>query len=58
LSFSGYYGNEVKSFAEKLVDHDLIRLLGTDLHHQRHLQGLKDLQNTKSLRKIMDKIEN
>lgn len=58
LSFSGYYGNEVKNFAEKLVDHDLIRLLGTDLHHQRHLLGLNDLQNTKSLRKIMDKIEN
>ena len=58
LSFSGYYGKEVKNFAEKLVDHDLIRLLGTDLHHQRHLQGLIDMQNTKSLRKIMEKIEN
>jgi tyrosine-protein phosphatase YwqE len=58
LSFSGYYGKEVKNFAEKLVDHNLIRLLGTDLHHQRHLQGLIDMQNTKSLRKIMEKIEN
>ena len=58
LSFSGYYGKEVLRFAERLVDQQLICLLGTDLHHQRHLEGLKTLQYSKSLQKLMSIIEN
>jgi protein-tyrosine phosphatase len=58
LSFSGYYGKEVLRFAERLVDHNLICLLGTDLHHQRHLEGLQNLNYSKSLQKLMVNIEN
>jgi len=58
LSFSGYYGKEVLRFAERLVDQQLISLLGTDLHHQRHLEGLKTLYYSKSLQKLMSSIEN
>lgn len=58
LSFSGYYGKEVLRFAERLVDQQLISLLGTDLHHQRHLEGLKTLHYSKSLQKLMLVIEN
>jgi tyrosine-protein phosphatase YwqE len=58
LSFSGYYGKEVLRFAERLVDLQLVSLLGTDLHHQRHLEGLKTLQYSKSLKKLMGNIEN
>lgn len=58
LSFSGYYGKDVMRFAERLVDQDMINLLGTDLHHQRHLQGLQQLPFTKSLQKLMSHIEN
>jgi len=58
LSFSGYYGKEVLRFAERLVDQQLICLLGTDLHHQRHLEGLKTLHYSKSLQKLMSSIEN
>ena len=58
LSFSGYYGKEVLRFAERLVDQQLISLLGTDLHHQRHLEGLQNLQFSKSLQKLMRTIEN
>jgi protein-tyrosine phosphatase len=58
LSFSGYYGKEVLRFAERLVDQQLISLLGTDLHHQRHLEGLKTLHYSKSLQKLMSSIEN
>lgn len=58
LSFSGYYGKEVQRFAEQLVELNLISLLGTDLHHERHLEGLKHLQFTKSLQKLMLIIEN
>lgn len=58
LSFSGYYGKEVQRFAEQLVDLNLVSLLGTDLHHERHLEGLKKLQFSKSLQKVMEVIEN
>jgi tyrosine-protein phosphatase YwqE len=58
LSFSGYYGKEVLRFAERMVDQQLISLLGTDLHHQRHLEGLKTLHYSKSLQKLMSSIEN
>jgi tyrosine-protein phosphatase YwqE len=58
LSFSGYYGKEVLRFAERLVDQQLISLLGTDLHHQRHLEGLQNLHYSKSLQKLMGNIEN
>jgi tyrosine-protein phosphatase YwqE len=58
LSFSGYYGKEVLRFAERMVDQQLISLLGTDLHHQRHLEGLKTLHYSKSLQKLMSRIEN
>jgi tyrosine-protein phosphatase YwqE len=58
LSFSGYYGKEVLRFAERLVDQQLICLLGTDLHHQRHLEGLKILKFSKSLQKVMLSMEN
>jgi hypothetical protein len=58
LSFAGYYGKEVKGFAEKLVDLQLIQLLGSDLHHERHMEALRLLPFTKSLQKAMEIIEN
>lgn len=58
LSFSGYYGREVLRFAERLVDQHLVSLLGSDLHHQRHLEGLQNLHYSKSLKKLMVSIEN
>jgi tyrosine-protein phosphatase YwqE len=58
LSFSGYYGKEVQRFAEQLADKQLINLLGTDLHHERHLEGLRRLGYSKALQKAMEKSEN
>lgn len=40
LSLAGYYGKEVKTTALKLVKDNLIDLVGTDLHHQKHLDAL------------------
>jgi protein-tyrosine phosphatase len=58
LSFAGYYGKEVLRFAEQLADQQLINLLGTDLHHDRHLEGLRQLRYSKTLQKLMESIEN
>lgn len=40
LSFAGYYGREAQQLAEYLVKKNYVDLLGTDLHHERHLQVL------------------
>jgi tyrosine-protein phosphatase YwqE len=54
LSFSGYYGNSIREAAEYLAGQGLIDLLGTDLHHERHLNQLRELVLTPSLRKLLD----
>jgi protein-tyrosine phosphatase len=55
LSFSGYYGGSVKDAAEYLVNHNLVELLGTDLHHSRHLGNLRELPFTPALQKLIDR---
>ncbi len=44
LSLSGYYGKGVQEAAHYLVDHKLVDLIGTDLHHQRHLEAMQHPQ--------------
>lgn len=54
LSFSGYYGPAAQQSAEYLAEKGFTTLLGTDLHHERHLLALQDLKMTKGLRKVLD----
>lgn len=53
LSFTGYYGEMIREAAEYLASKDQVDLLGTDLHHQRHLAMLRELRFTPALRKLM-----
>jgi tyrosine-protein phosphatase YwqE len=41
LSLTGYYGKGPEELAEYLIKKKYIDLLGTDLHHDRHLQALR-----------------
>jgi len=41
LSLAGYYGKGPQELAEYLVNKKYVDLLGTDLHHTRHLQALQ-----------------
>lgn len=54
LSFSGYYGSGVKQAAEWLVQKKMIDLLGTDLHHEKHLYHLRELTATTALSTLLD----
>jgi protein-tyrosine phosphatase len=56
LSFSGYYGKEVKRTAEKLVNKGMIDFLGTDMHHDRHLKTLQALASNKNFLQLMKKV--
>ena len=40
-SLVGYYGKPSEEIAWQLFDKNLVHFLGTDLHHQRHLDALK-----------------
>ena len=55
LSFSGYYGSSARQAAEYLVKEGMVDLLGTDLHHQRHLSHLRELPFTPALATLLDK---
>ena len=40
LSLSGYYGRSVQETAHFMVQEKVVDLIGTDLHHQRHLDAM------------------
>lgn len=45
LSLTGYYGKDVQKAAQYIIKNDLASFVGTDLHHQRHLDALHDPRN-------------
>ncbi len=51
LSLTGYYGKPVAKAAKYIIANDLADLVGTDLHHERHLEML---QHKNSLRIFND----
>jgi hypothetical protein len=53
LSFSGHYGNEAKSVSEYLVKNKMVSYLGTDLHHEAHLNLLRTLPYSNALKTLM-----
>ena len=53
-SLSGYYSPQAKRIAEKLIDLNMIDMVGSDLHHQKHLDALKRSASEKYFRKLLD----
>lgn len=52
-SFAGYYGKEAVSVACWLADNKLIDLLGSDVHHQRHIRALRHALKQKKLVQLL-----
>jgi tyrosine-protein phosphatase YwqE len=52
LSPTGYYGWEVMESAEKLLKENFIDCVGTDIHHQRHIDGFKQPLQIKSIKEF------
>lgn len=57
LSLLGYYGKQIKLVAEKLLKNKMIDLVGTDMHHPRHLTALIELSTKKEFYKLFEGIE-
>ena len=47
LSLTGYYGKEAAKAAKYMIDNNLVSYLGTDLHHERHMNMLKEDKSIK-----------
>jgi protein-tyrosine phosphatase len=54
LALAGHYGKAVQELAHYLIKKGYYDLLGTDLHHFRHLEGLADAGLVSQLRKLVD----
>jgi tyrosine-protein phosphatase YwqE len=54
LSLSGLYGNSVAELARYLTKKGYYDLIGTDLHHVRHLEALKNPSVLSSLQQLLD----
>lgn len=53
LSLSGAYGPHVKKAAERLFKNKMVDFLGTDMHHERHLEMLKTLATKKDFYELV-----
>lgn len=60
LSLGNYYGRSVHELANYLIKKGYYDLIGTDLHHTRHLEGLNNSSLTIPLKKLLEsgKIKN
>lgn len=54
LALSGHYGRSVKDLAEYLLNKGFYDLVGTDLHHSRHLEELQYAEMTAALQKAIE----
>lgn len=55
LSFSGYYGKEIKDTSEWLLDNNMIDFIGTDLHNIKHAELIDEFIKTKAYHKVAEK---
>ena len=53
LSLTGYYGKSVAKVTEYLFENNLVDLVGTDLHHFRHLEMLNIKGNLQLIKKYI-----
>jgi tyrosine-protein phosphatase YwqE len=54
LSLGGHYGRSVTDLAHYLLKNNYYSLLGTDLHHEGHLEGLQAIEMPDPVRRLID----
>lgn len=57
LSLLGYYGGYSKKIAEKLIKSGMVQFVGTDMHHDRHLEALQELASRQDLYDLLGKAD-
>jgi len=54
LSLKGYYGKGSQELAQYLIKKKYIDLLGTDMHHEKHLENLRSARISDAVKKLLD----
>lgn len=54
LSLIGYYGSESLKIAEYLLKEKIVSFIGTDLHHERHLEQIKKVSFSNNFIKLLE----
>ena len=54
ISLTGYYGIGPKKTAQKMIDAGMVNFIGSDMHHVRHLDALKNSLKEKYLAKLVN----
>ena len=57
LSLTGFYGKPVQKAAEHLVKNKLISFIGTDMHHQGHLNMTKQIATSTNFHKMINELD-
>lgn len=53
MSLGGYFGKDVLYLAKKLIDNDMVELLGSDTHHYRHIEAIRNSLYSPALDKLI-----
>lgn len=54
MSFGGYFGKQVQALASRLAKNDMIELLGSDLHGQRHIEAIENSLHSADLIRLIN----
>jgi tyrosine-protein phosphatase YwqE len=54
LSLMGYYGSRVQKVALQLLEEGLVHFVGSDVHHQKHIDTITRFETSRSLEKLLD----
>lgn len=54
ISLTGYYGKQVQKAAEELVDHMMVDFIGSDMHHLKHADALRQSLSNPFLKKLFE----
>lgn len=57
LSLAGHYGPPAREMARRLIDADMVDLVGSDVHSERHIRGMEALLGDNYLQKLKVKAE-
>ena len=54
LSLGGYYGDHVRKAAEHMIKKGWVDFIGTDAHHEKHIQALRKIPDTRNYQFLLD----
>ncbi|MDO4511600.1 MAG: hypothetical protein Q4B68_07285 [Bacteroidales bacterium] len=57
LSLTGYFGSLASETAHWLVKNDMVDFLGSDMHHMKHAEIIKDYLRSKDWRKVAERLQ-